>query len=100
FAIMIMGYAIVKSGIVKSSDSKILSAIIVYLVTQCMIINSFQIDDTPEVQNGLILACAAATAVHMFFFADNSSDAQDLWAGRDRACNSDLYQCGNHQDSR
>ena len=67
FAIMIMGYAIVKSGIVKSSDSKSLSAIIVYLVTPCMIINSFQIDATPEVQNGLILACAAATAVHMFF---------------------------------
>ena len=69
FAIMIMGYLIVKLGILKGSDSKSLSVIIVYLATPCMIINAFQIDATPEVQKGLVLACIAATAVHILYLA-------------------------------
>ena len=69
FAIMIMGYLIVKLGILKGSDSKSFSVIIVYLATPCMIINAFQIDATPEVQKGLVLACIAAAAVHILYLA-------------------------------
>lgn len=53
FLILIMGYAVVKAGLLKASDSKVLSVVMVYLVTPCVIINAFQINDTPEIRKGL-----------------------------------------------
>lgn len=67
FAIMLMGYAVVKAGLMKSSESKSVSVIMVYLVIPCVIINAFQVKYTPDVQKGLILACVAAVAVHILF---------------------------------
>ena len=52
FLILIMGYAVVKAGLLKASDSRVLSVVMVYLVTPCVIINAFQIDDTPEIRKG------------------------------------------------
>ena len=67
FAIMLMGYAIVKLGLLKASDSKALSVVLVYLIMPCVIINAFQVEATTEVQKGLALACVAAVAVHILF---------------------------------
>lgn len=58
FLILLLGYILVKSGKLKASDSKSVSVILVYLVIPCMIINSFQIDYTPQVRNGLIFTMA------------------------------------------
>ena len=67
FEIMFMGYAVVKAGLMKSSESKSVSVIMVYLVIPCVILNAFQVEYTPDVQKGLLLACAAAVAVHILF---------------------------------
>ena len=67
FAIMLMGYAVVKAGLMKSSESKSVSVIMVYLVIPCVIINAFQVKYTPDVQKGLILACVAAVAGNILF---------------------------------
>ena len=67
FVIMLMGYAVVKAGLMKSSESKSVSVIMVYLVIPCVILNAFQVEYTPDVQKGLLLACAAAVAVHILF---------------------------------
>ena len=67
FVIMFMGYAVVKSGLMKSSESNSVSVIMVYLVIPCVILNAFQVEYTPDVQKGLFLACAAAVAVHILF---------------------------------
>ena len=67
FVIMFMGYAVVKAGLMKSSESKSVSVILVYLVIPCVIIKAFQVDYTPDVQKGLFLAIAAAIAVHILF---------------------------------
>lgn len=65
FLILIMGYAVVKAGLLKASDSRVLSVIMVYLVTPCVIINAFQIDDTPEIRKGLLYSMAIAAAIHV-----------------------------------
>ena len=65
--IMFMGYAVVKAGLMKSSESKSVSVILVYLVIPCVIIKAFQVDYTPDVQKGLFLAIAAAVAIHILF---------------------------------
>ena len=67
FAIMLMGYAVVKAGLMKSSESKSISVVMVYLVIPCVILNAFQVEYTPDVQKGLLLACVAAVLVHILF---------------------------------
>ena len=67
FAIMLMGYAVVKAGLMKSSESKSISVVMVYLVIPCVIIDAFQVDYTADVKKGLFLACTAAVLVHVLF---------------------------------
>ena len=48
FLILLMGYAVVKAGLLKASDSKVLSVVFVYLVMPCVVLNAFQIKDGRE----------------------------------------------------
>ena len=54
FIILMIGFIMVKIGLLKVSDSKSISVLLVYLVLPCMIVNSFQIEYTPEVLKGFI----------------------------------------------
>lgn len=60
FLTMIMGYAIVKAGILKADDSLVLTKLTVYLITPCAILNAFQVDLTPEVREGYVFGFAIA----------------------------------------
>ena len=62
FIILMIGFIMVRIGLLKVSDSKSISVLLVYLVLPCMIINSFQIEYTPEVLKGLIFTVAAAVS--------------------------------------
>ena len=67
FLILLLGFLLVKTGKLKASDSKCISVILVYLILPCVIINSFQIEYTPQVRNGLLYTLAASVAAHMIF---------------------------------
>ncbi|MCI8809988.1 MAG: AEC family transporter [Oscillibacter sp.] len=67
FLILVMGYALVKTRLLKPADSKSVSVILVYLVIPCMIINSFQIDVTAQVLSGLAFTTVLSIAVHILF---------------------------------
>lgn len=54
FIVLLMGYVVVKAGLLKASDSKVLSVVFVYLVMPCVVLNAFQIDDTPQIRTGLL----------------------------------------------
>lgn len=69
FLILIMGYAVVKAGLLKASDSKVLSVLMVHLVCPCMILNAFQIEDTPDIRRGLVYAMIVAAAMHVVLLA-------------------------------
>ena len=60
FLMIFMGYLIVKTGLVRDDDSKVLSKIILYLIVPCVIINAFQVDYTTETVKGLLIAFAAS----------------------------------------
>lgn len=60
FLMIFMGYLIVKAGLVRDDDSKILSKIILYLIVPCVIINAFQVDYTTDTVKGLLIAFAAS----------------------------------------
>ena len=53
FLMILMGFIIVKAGIVTDEDSKVLSKIVLYLIIPCVIINAFQVNYTPETVHGL-----------------------------------------------
>ena len=67
FIMLLLGWGIVKTKLLKSNDSKVLSTIAVYLVTPCVIINAFQIESTPEAAQGLLLAFGAAVCSKLIF---------------------------------
>ncbi len=50
----VVGYVVVRIGVMKSSESKTLSNLIVYIITPCMIIHAFQVTLTKERFAGLI----------------------------------------------
>ena len=56
FIMIFMGYAVVKMGLLKDEDSKVLSTLVLYLIVPCVILNAFQVDYTPEKVSGLELA--------------------------------------------
>ncbi len=67
FIILLLGFLVVKCKLLKSTDSKVLSTVAVYLVTPCVIINSFQIEYSPEAAQGLLLAVGAAVCSQAVF---------------------------------
>ena len=60
FLMILMGYIIVKAGLLKGEDSKVLSKIILYLIIPAVIINAFQVDYNDTIKKGLIVACIAS----------------------------------------
>ncbi len=60
---MIMSMALVRLKILKAADSKIMSILLLYLFFPCVILESFQIDFTPEIQHGMLLSTGAAVVV-------------------------------------
>ena len=72
FTILIMGYVVVKAGLLKASDSKVLSVVFVYLVMPCVVLNAFQIDDTPQIRTGLLYSMGIAVGMHVVFLVLNA----------------------------
>lgn len=69
FIIMLMSMTLVRMKIVKASDSKIMSILLLYLFFLCVILESFQIDFTPEIQHGMLLSTGAAVVVQALLLA-------------------------------
>lgn len=60
FLVMLMGFLIVKSGLLRPEDSRVVSVLSAYLILPCVILVSFQVDCSEEVLHGLGLSLAAA----------------------------------------
>ena len=65
FLMILMGYIIVKTGLLKGEDSKVISKIVLYLVIPCVIINAFQVDYTSEKVKELLLVFAASVLLQV-----------------------------------
>lgn len=67
FLIMFFGCLIVKLGIAKSEDSKLLSKMAIYLLMPCVALTSFQVDFTAEVRDGLIFGAVIAIVLFVVY---------------------------------
>ncbi len=68
FLILFTTAALVKTGILKAENSRVLSKLSLYFVTPCVIFNSFQEELTPEIRQGLLIAAALAVGFQALFF--------------------------------
>ena len=69
--IMALGFVMVKLRFLQSEDSKSLSKIMMYLIMPCVSISAFQVEFTPDVRNGLLLAVGAAVVIHVMLLVLN-----------------------------
>ena len=65
FLMILMGYIIVKTGLLKDEDSKVISKIVLYLIIPCVIINAFQVEYTDDKVKGLFLALVASVLLQV-----------------------------------
>ena len=73
FIVLLMGYVVVKAGLLKASDSKVLSVVFVYLVMPCVVLNAFQIDDTPQIRTGLLYSMGIAVGMQVNIIYSNAA---------------------------
>lgn len=67
--IVLMGYGLVKSRLLKSEDSKPLSIIGLYIISPAVMIEAFQISYTPTILQGLMLSLGMAIFLHIILIA-------------------------------
>ena len=48
FLCLVLGWVLIRVGLLKPTDSRVLSVVCLYLVIPCIIVGAFQIDSTPE----------------------------------------------------
>lgn len=64
---VLMGFGLVKAKLLKSEQSVVLSVINLYVACPCMILSAYQLDYTPELLKGLVIALIAAILVHAVY---------------------------------
>ncbi len=69
FLMVAVGWIFVRSGILKSQESRALSLLSLYVVCPVAIMNAFEVEPTSEVISGLLLALFFAVLTHVIFIA-------------------------------
>lgn len=64
FLMLLMGFALVKAGLLKAGDSRVISVLLLYLALPCAILDSFQVELDGSILKGLLLALAGAVFCH------------------------------------
>ena len=67
FLMMLMGWGIVKSSLLKSEDSRVLSTVLIYLVSPCVIFRAFMIEDTGNALQGLVFTLIVGGLIQLFY---------------------------------
>ncbi|OOF86936.1 AEC family transporter [Rodentibacter ratti] len=70
--IVLMGYGLVKTKLLKSEDSKPLSIIGLYIISPAVMIEAFQVDYTPKILQGLMLSLGVAVFLHIILIVTGS----------------------------
>lgn len=65
FIVLVLGFLLVKFKVIRESDGTVLSKISLYMLMPAAIINSFDVELTPELAKGIGLAYIAAIIIHL-----------------------------------
>ena len=67
FLMAVIGYLVVKVGLLRAADSKVLSMLVVYVFSPCVILSSFQISYSKDKMAGLVLVLLVAISIQATF---------------------------------
>ena len=65
FILLALGYGVTKAGMVKDSGLKQITDILLYVVTPCLLINSYQKEFSKELVSGLLIAGGFSLIIHL-----------------------------------
>lgn len=65
---LLLGFVLVRAKILKSDDTRVLSAVALYAITPCLILSVFQTNVSSKLLPGLLLSLGAAVGAHILFF--------------------------------
>ncbi|MDD2980624.1 MAG: AEC family transporter [Hespellia sp.] len=91
----VVGYAIVRIGLFQAEDSGMLSKLIVYVISPCVIVNAFQIDYSASKVRGLLLAILAAVIIHVVLIGATSLLSRPLHFNNIEQASLIYSNCGN-----
>lgn len=69
--LILIGYASIRLHILKTEDSASISTLVLFIISPCLILNSFQIDFSREKMLGFLLALVASVLMHLLFLLVN-----------------------------
>lgn len=92
---MLAGFILVRVGLVKSEGADPLARVLVYVVCPCAFISAFQVELTPEVVQGFLLALGAGLAMQLFQMAVVRLLKKPLKLSGVEMMASDYSNCGN-----
>ena len=64
---LLFGFILVKAKILHADDSRVLSIIVLYAATPCMIIGTFQTKISADLVQGMLLCLGGAVVAHAVF---------------------------------
>lgn len=64
FLYVFLGWLLVRLKLLKTSDSRTLSVVVLHVVTPCVIINSFQVAFDPDLLQGMLLSLLSAVLLY------------------------------------
>ena len=65
FLTMAVGFGVVRAGLFKTEDSRIISNMVVYICNPCVVVHAFQIELTDDKIKGLMIAIVMSVIVHV-----------------------------------
>lgn len=71
FLTMAVGFGVVRAGLFKTEDSRIISNMVVYICNPCVVVHAFQIELTDDKIKGLMIA-VGTEAPEMFLSGANA----------------------------
>lgn len=73
FLTMAVGFAVVRIGLFKTEDSRIISNMVVYICNPCVVVHAFQIELTDDKIRGLLIAIGMSVIVHIVLIAGTAA---------------------------
>lgn len=95
FLMGLVGYVAVKSGKFREYESRIISNLVVYICSPCVIISAFQIEFTAEKAKGLLLAGGASILVHAVLIGGGRLLTKPLHLNGIEKASVEYSNCGN-----
>ncbi len=65
----LVGFVVVRVGILKTEDSSVLSKVLAFICSPCAIVSAFQVEFTSDKAVGLLIALGLAIAIHVIYIA-------------------------------